>query len=392
MALQLEAILEEARARTGLEDFGPDDFLPGLELLLADLNRERAIPADRLPALRARLLRLLSNRLWMEKDRREHPEIEAEEIRAPVEIVALPRTGSTKLHRLLAASGDFQYLPMWKTHMFARIPGLDDGGEARRIAEVREYEAWMLRASPDIRSGHPMFTDEAEEDQWLMECSFRRTLTAIMFKAQGYTQWLAGQSPAPAYHYLRRQLQYLQWQNRQVRGAQEAAKPWLLKSPDHFGCEALLGQVLPDVRFLVTHRDPVECLPSASVMAKQFVRLYTGLDDPLLAAGPLMQAVSQMARLHLEWRRSADESADAPVLDIGFRQLNTDGPGAARAVYNFLGMELSGRAESAMRAWEEDNRRDKHGRNVYMLEDSGATAAQIRGAFGGYIERYAQYL
>ena len=388
MTLRLEAILEEARANTGLEDFGPDDFLPGLELLVCDLNREGVIPADRMPALRARLLRLLSNRLWMEKDWREHPEIAAEEIRAPVVIAALPRTGSTKLHRLLAASGDFQYLPMWKTHMFARIPGLDCGGEARRIAEVRQYEAWMLSASPDIRSGHPMFTDAAEEDQWLMECSFRRTLTAIMFRAQGYAQWLAGQSPAPAYHYLRRQLQYLQWQNRQVRGAQQAAKPWLLKSPDHFGCEALLAQVLPDVRFLVTHRDPVECMPSASVMAKQFVRLYTGIDDPLMAAGPLMQAVSQMARLHLEWRKSTR----APMLDIGFRQLNADGPGAARASYDFLGLELSGRAEPALRAWERDNGRVKHGKNVFALEESGATAAEIRGLFGDYVERYAQYL
>lgn len=385
--LHLSTLLAEAKSRTGLADFGPGDFIEGLERLLGDLNEGGFIPEERTPALRQRLLRLLSNRLWLEKDWREHPQIAAEQIRAPVEIVSLARTGSTKLHRLLAASGDFQSLPMWKTHMFARIPGLAAGGEPQRIAEVREYESWMLQVSPDIRSGHPMFTDEAEEDQWLMECTFRRVLTAIMFNAAGYAQWLAAQDPAPAYAYLHRQLQYLQWQNRQLRGAAEAAKPWLLKSPDHLGCEGFLERVFPDVRVVMTHRDPVECVPSASVMAKQFLRLYTSIDDPKLVAGALMRALPQMAQAHLGWR----QSTATPVLDLGFRQITTDGPGAARRVYDFLGMELSGRAERAMQAWEQDNQRDKHGKNRYSLDDSGSTAAAIREVFRGYSARYSNY-
>jgi hypothetical protein len=385
--LHLPTLLAQATTRTGLTDFGPDDFLAGLERLIGDLNEGGFVPGERMQALNERLLRLLSNRLWLERDWREHPEIAAEEIRAPLEIVSLARTGSTKLHRLLAASGDFQYLPMWKTHMFARIPGLAAGGESRRIGEVREYESWMLQVSPDIRTGHPMFTDEAEEDQWLMECTFRRVLTAIMFNAAGYAQWLAAQDPAPAYAYLHRQLQYLQWQNRQLRGSAEADKPWLLKSPDHLGCEGWLEGIFPDVRVVMTHRDPVECIPSASVMAKQFLRLYTSIDDPKLVAGALMQAIPRMAQSHLAWRKSTA----APMLDLGFRQITADGPGAARGVYDFLGMELSSRAEQAMQAWEQDNQQDKHGKNQYSLEVSGSTAAGIREVFRGYTDRYSQY-
>src|SRR5882757_1929589 len=132
---KLDALLSEARDHSGLADFGPDDFLPGLKVPVDDLNRPGAVSADRAGALRQRFLRLLVNRLYFAKDLREHPEIQEEVIHAPVEISALPRTGSTKLHRLLAASGDFQALPMWKTHMFARIPGLAAGGEAQRIQE-----------------------------------------------------------------------------------------------------------------------------------------------------------------------------------------------------------------------------------------------------------------
>lgn len=389
MLFTLDALLTEARDLSGLADFGSDDFLPGLEVLVGDLNRPGTVAADRAGALRQRLLRLLVNRLYFAKDLREYPEIVDEVIHAPVEIAALPRTGSTKLHRLLAASGDFQAMPMWKTHMFARIPGLEAGGEAQRIQEVREYEAWMLRVSPDIRTGHPMFTDETEEDQWLAECTFRKPMSAIMFDAPGYAQWLMQQDPSPAYAYMHRQLQYLQWQTRQLRGAVEAAKPWLLKSPDNFGCEPFLAQAFPGMRFFVTHRNPVECVASAAVMTKQFRRLYSDDYDPRVLASSLVPMISQMAQGHLAWRGANPE---AQVFDLSFRQITRDGLGAARKVYDYLGMELAPAAERAMAGWEADNGQDKHGKNVYSLDDIDATPEHIRAAFSGYLARYADYI
>ncbi|MDB5974508.1 MAG: Sulfotransferase, partial [Nevskia sp.] len=280
-------------------------------------------------------------------------------------------------------------LPMWKTHMFARIPGLEAGGEAQRIQEVRDYEAWMLRVSPDIRTGHPMFTEEAEEDQWLGECTFRKPMPAIMFDAPGYAQWLMQQDPSPAYVYLHRQLQYLQWQTRRLHGAAEAAKPWLLKSPDNFGCETFLTQAFPGMRFVVTHRNPVECVASAAVMTKQFRRLYSDHYDPRVLAGSLVPMLSQMAQAHLAWRGA---NLGAQVFDLGFRQITRDGLGTARKVYDYLGMELTPSAERAMGGWEADNGQDKHGKNVYSLDDIGAAPEHIRAAFSGYLARYAEYL
>ena len=385
----LNALLTKARNLADLKDFGPDDFLPGLEVLVNDLNRAEVVSEDRVGALQQRLLRLLLNRLYFSKDLRQHPEILEEDIRLPIEIAALPRTGSTKLHRLLAASGDFQTLPMWKTHMFARIPGLEAGGEARRIQEVRDYEAWMLKVSPDIRTGHPMFTEEAEEDQWLGECTFRKVMSAIMFDAPLYAQWLVQQDPGPVYAYLHRQLQYLQWQTRLLRGAAEASKSWLLKSPDNFGCEPLLAKVFANMRFVVTHRNPVECIASSAVMTKQFRRLYSDHYDPQVLAGSLLPMLSQMAQAHLGWRNA---NPGAAVLDLSFQQITRDGISAARKVYDYLGMELSPSAQRAMANWEADNERDKHGKNIYSLDDIGATAEQVRAAFSDYISRYAEYL
>lgn len=382
----LDGLLRAARERTQLSDFGPDDFIEPLQALLADLDRPGAIGEDRVAPLRERLMRLLMNRLWFAKDLADHPQIADEVIAAPVEIISLARAGSTKLHRLLAASGDFQVLPMWKTHMFARIPGLPDGGEAERIRQVREYEAWMLEVSPDIRSGHPMFTDEAEEDQWLAECTFQRALTAIMFDAPTLSGWLMQNSPAPGYAYLHAQLQYLQWQNRQLRGDAEAAKPWLLKSPDHLGCESFVTAIFARPRFVAAHRDPVECVPSGAAMTRHFRKLYTGSLQDESVGHAVFEFLWMRTRAHMEWRNAHPE---VPVLDIGFKQITFQGMTAARRVYDHLGMAMSPQAERGMRAWEAANQRDKHGRNVYT---TGADEARIRELFKTYIERYSAFL
>src|SRR5262249_62408189 len=53
-------------------------------------------------AAREELTHMLMNRLKMERDRQQHPDIAAEQIRRPLFITGLPRTGSTFLHGLLA--------------------------------------------------------------------------------------------------------------------------------------------------------------------------------------------------------------------------------------------------------------------------------------------------
>jgi hypothetical protein len=386
----VEELLQTARTRTGLVDFGSTDFMDGLVALIDSLNMQQEISDERWPFVYERLQRLLMSRLWFAADKTKHPEIGDENIGSPLVIVSLPRTGSTKLHRLLDASGDFQTTPFWKVNMFARIPGEPDGGVARRIQETRDLEQWMYAVSPEILTGHPMFTEEPEEDQWLGESTFRQPFIAGMFNAPGYGAWLMQADPQPVYDYLHDQLQYLQWQTNtlQTTGA-NANKPWLLKSPNHLGNEKHLTNALEKPRFVVTHRHPAKCIPSITTTALAMRRLYLeGADAQSL--GPVLTGlVGHMANEHIKWR---DANPDVEVLDLSFREVTDDGLGAARKVYDFCGLELSAAAEQRMRAWEENNQREKHGKNIYSLEMVGVTEEQIGQAFKSYIERYAQYI
>ena len=378
-----EELLKTAQEQTGLRDFGPDDFMEGYLRFIASINTQGEISDRHWQPFRERVLRLLQNRLWFARDLAEHPEIADEKIKAPAIIVSLPRSGSTKLHRMLSASGDFQTLPLWRAHMFARIPGLADGGKERRIQETRDYERWMNEVSPDLNTGHPMFTDEAEEDQVLSECTFRDFYCSNVFNVPDYADWLARADTTPRYSYLRKQIQYLQWQEPQ------RAAPWLLKNVLNLGGETELSRTFEAPRFIVTHRDPGKCMPSIANPVRYMQKLYSDHDTASLLGPALTEIFSQKALVHVKWRASNPE---VPVLDLSMREISVDGVGTAQKVYDFLGMPLSAAAKTAIQDWEERNPFEQHGRNVYSAEGVGTTTDDIRRAFAPYIERFAEFL
>ena len=91
-----EELLAAARAATGLEDFGDDSFLEGLQVLVRSLREEANLNATGEHLLRQRIIGHLAQRLEIEDWYRRHPEIDEVQIKAPLIGVSLPRTGSTR--------------------------------------------------------------------------------------------------------------------------------------------------------------------------------------------------------------------------------------------------------------------------------------------------------
>ena len=382
--LDVQDLLSAARERTGLSDFGPADFMEGLLIIVDGINNEAQVRQSSLPQLRERFVRMLVNRLWMAKDIKQHPEILEQEVASPVFMSCLPRTGSTKLQRILGASGGFQTPTFWMTHMNARIPGLPDGGRARRLPETREFEKWMYEISPGMLLGHPMFTDEPEEDLWLLEATFRHPLHCGMYHLPTYGQWLAQTDMMPAFEYLHAQVQYLQWQF-----GTPPLKPWLSKTPSHFGCEPLLMKAFGKPRFIVTHRDPVKCIPSITMTSLSSRKIYSDFDSTSLLGPELLGMFSGGTNAHMQWR---DQNPDAEILDLSFREITADGVAAVRKVYDFLGLEFTDQAAQGVRNWESKNPKDKHGKAIYSAASINSSDDEIREFFTAYRKRFAKYI
>ena len=65
-------------------------------------------------ALKTDVLETLCARLQMERDRQLYPNIARQEIREPLFIVGLPRSGTSVLHSLLAADPEHRSPLMWE--------------------------------------------------------------------------------------------------------------------------------------------------------------------------------------------------------------------------------------------------------------------------------------
>jgi phosphohistidine swiveling domain-containing protein len=106
----------------------------------------------------------------MLRDSKQHPEMSEQEIVAPIVLTSLPRTGSTKLHKMLAASGDFLFLAAWQGFSLGLRTGNRGKHPAPRIRESDKYDRWFKARAPEGKRIHDYSTlepDGAAADPYL---------------------------------------------------------------------------------------------------------------------------------------------------------------------------------------------------------------------------------
>ena len=373
---------EASREAGGLSDFGDDCFVEPMRLLMVALNEEAGLNAAGVHFFNDRVRNILITRLRAEDWFRRHPEILEEEINAPVAIVGLPRTGTTMMHRTIA-SDHRMFAPLWYEVRFpVPLPGTDFVSRDPRIAIAEAEIRAMLEAAPELAAIHPMDAMGPDEDIMLLEQCFYSTVPESYAHLPDYGVWLDGIDQRPAYRYLKRLLQFLQWQKK--RYGQSAVR-WVLKAPHHIHFPEALFETFPDVKVLQTHRDPVELMPSYASM------MYT-------LAAPMAERASKpdIARHWCEkWAKSMkttmrfrDAGYDDRYLDVWFQDTVKDPLGQIRRLYEFAGMDLTAEAGAEMERWRDMNRREARPEHHYTLEEYGFTEEGLADTFKEYRERY----
>src|SRR6266700_400384 len=109
-----EALLETARQRTQLDDFGTQDFREPLRRLLSSLEHEARLSWLGRILARHDFCALLANRLLLVRDRALYPQIARGHIASPLFVAGLPRTGSTLIHHLLAQDPNNRAVRAWE--------------------------------------------------------------------------------------------------------------------------------------------------------------------------------------------------------------------------------------------------------------------------------------
>ena len=330
-------------------------------------------------ATRAHLVQLLASRLRLEDLIRRHPEIERERIERPIVIAGLPRTGTTHLFNLLAQDAALRWLPYYEGLEPIPDPKERPGPDGRdlRIARAERGLAFLHRVMPLFPAMHEMTAEGPHEEIQLLALAFSTQLFEASYFVPGYGAWYRSTDQAPAYAYLRRVLQALQWLRRGER--------WLLKTPQHLENLRALAATFPDACFVQTHRDPVRITASLATMVAYGARMQHRRPDPVAIGRHWAGRVEDMLRASVRDRHLLPA---AQVMDLRFDEFMRDDLAAASRVLAFAGRPPDERTDAALRAFLAANPRGKHGAVAYRLEPLGLDAGALRARLRFYADRF----
>lgn len=383
-AFDVAGVLADAQRKEALTDWGPGEFERALAVLLddyaaADLN------GVGVHILRSGIVHSLRMRLRAQEWIRRHPEILDERVAAPIVVVGMMRSGTTLLQRLLAADPRFHRAYGWEVVEVA--PRLDYrfGGVDPRIAVSEAREAKSRELAPELFAIHPMYAAEAEEEIVFLADAFLSHVPESGAHLPNYRSWLDEQDFAPAYDYLHRMLQFLQWQKRQLG---LTGQRWVLKSPAHLGYLDVLRDRFRDLHIVHMHRDPRTTIASGASLNATLHAMHADTVDVCRVGAQWLQRMGWTNDRAMAVR---DRWVDDCVTDIGFQDAVADPLGQVARVYDAVGLSLTAEAEAAMSRWLA-NRPREAARPPYGLASYGLRPEQVDERFTLYNKRFRHYL
>ena len=381
--LDKDALLEEAAAATGLNDFGDRWFEKPFEVLLDSVKHEAQLNAAGEFSATKMFHHVLRDRLYTQMWFKRHPEILARPLKNPVVIVGPMRSGTTRLHRLLAADQRFAHLRSFETISPVPRPEFEQvlAGEAedfRPKLAARILKVARL-ANPRTLSIHPTGAYEPEEELGLVAASMYGMKWEAQWNVPSYAEWCHEESAIPAYRHMANLLRLIGWSQQE-----SSLRPWILKTPQHMLDLPALLEVFPDARLIFTHRDPKQVVGSAASLAWNQTIIYSDHNDPAQTGRDwLGKTATMIARM----RAARDAIPRERMIDVQYEDMETDWRGTMERVYRFLDLEMEP-AVAGMEDYLDRSARLKRHPHRYSLAEFGLREDEVNERFANYTETF----
>lgn len=374
-----ETLLDAARQRTGLSDFGDLWFIEPMDKFIESANAEGGFTADGFAAQTEVIVKGLASRLRMIEDIRLHPEILDEKVEVAGIILGLPRTGSTIFHRLLASAPGMTAIRWYECQNYAPFPGEERGNPVERRAYAQAMIDGWLQLSPELASIHPLDPEAPDEEILILGQMFVSTMVEGMSFVPAYTRWLDTYDQSRGHEDLKTVLKYLQWQDTGRRGAK-----WILKSPSNLPYTEVAANAFPDAVLIMTHRDPLEVVPSYVSMEAALYKLSSVHSDREVGEFWFPRLAGWMDRFMEARKRIGEER----FIDIDYRAVAREPLVQAQRVLERIGIPMDDKIEAALAEFIAGNKREQRPMHDYSLERFGLNEAEVRDAFAAYREKY----
>lgn len=355
----LEDVVESAQRASGLSEFGGDEHVEGLRVLVSDYAGPAGLTEVGARRMRGALKGLLVARLMAEQGFAATP---LPDLQPPIVVTGLPRSGTTLLQRLLTAVPGHQGLEQWLADLPQPRPPREQWDDDPIFSAMQAGFAAFHDANPELAGLH--FSDATtHEECWRL---LQQAGTSVAFETQAfvpaYSSWLRTADWRPAYARHRRLLQLI--------GANDPEARWVLKNPSHLIALDALVEAQPGAMIVRTRRDPVTCVASMCSLAEASTR-----GTSTVFVGDVI------GRTQLDLLRREVEAADASgveMLDVEYDDLVGDPVGTVAGVLAAFGLPFSDADRDAvaseLAASRSGVRAPKHS---YALADFGLTERDI---------------
>jgi len=374
------SLIDRAKFNTGLEDFGSDDWYEPFTVLIKALDAESDLTLMGRLMTRSDLLMHLEARLRVEETYKQHPEIDDQEVTAPILIVGSGRSGTSALLNVLSLDPDSASLLSWEALFPCPPPLAATHGSDPRIAVAHGRMDQWNRVTPEIMSMHEFSGDVPTELIHLETLSFQNNGWLDLYGlVPSYNAYLTQRNFLNSLRYARRVLKLLQWKNPRKR--------WVLKSPDAMRYMPEFFEVFPGARLVWMHRDPIKCV--ASMVSLIGTLFWIRSDKPLSeqAIGRLTNPAGLAGFFDLFMDQL--ERGDVPVSalhNVQYLDFIRDPFGTVDTLYREMGIPFTDKAQEAMRTYLRERPRESRPAHRYSVGDAARLAAE-RALF----ERYQRH-
>lgn len=309
------------------------DFRERLARMIAALEAEADLNALGRTMAWGQLSRVVKNRLAFGKLWRERPELLETPLAAPIIVVGHMRSGTTRIHTLLAADPAHSHTRYCDA--YHPVPARFGMNRVKAALEL----AMLERLNPWMQSIHPMSAGGVEEELAWISAALHHSIYESQWHIPSFSVWSEARDPAPIYREFRRTLQT----DAAHRGI--ADKPRVLKVPAFAEDLSTILALFPDARLVLAEREHEAVLKSAISLAANQMAIQS--DTCCLEAiearwrHKIALREARMAEVLASWQ--------GPIARAGFDELNADWESAIARVYADLGLALTPQARAAMR-------------------------------------------
>lgn len=360
---KLEHLLKKAIRETTLNDFGPDNFLVPLNILIKDFATHNKVDTLGRIVFSQMILSSLKNRLNLHHVIKHYPEVEKVQINAPLFVIGLPRTGTTFLQGLLSSVSTLRPLHNWETHQLPIPQSLATKLQVQQQIKIAQGQIdGVNRLSPEFIKAHELGTMEPEECNPFLMSSFYALLFCQLIYVPDYFQYVIESQFGDSYTLHKKHLQSLSFNREKTT--------WFLKGPAHLASLAPLLTVYPDARIVFTHRNPLESLPSMASLTAMIRMVCLPWQDSKLIGPGMVKHLQQMLELGYRTRDSWPAGA-TPFLDITYKNLVSKPIDTVHQILNHFNISIPVGMDEKLNGYLKNRIQHRHGMHNYSLEEYG---------------------